>query len=345
MRSRSAEEPPRSGCACCGCGDGALRGLLHLPATPRRHDPRARGGDHRWVPPPPPCTPPNARSGREMKTLVNYSHPPRLLQPLPVHQPEPSAQTHRDGGEIGEERGFGFAFLLILYPKLERWGSRILRCVEIQPNDRLGILLPLESLTLDVTFEANEAKEYSSELPCKSEISRQLKLPREAFAATALKGVSTATLHVMNSHVSVNRFTHAVPRTGKGEATPVGPTSFEFHVPEDCPVAIAPSVGTVLPGKKSLIQVSFRPPLSDQLPEKRPFGGFAEQLRQGQKYNIPAHGIHLKDAARDHLMFVEGGIPLHVPIESLAVTFPVSWQEALQGGSVFRDSIQATPSS
>uniref|UniRef100_A0A8B9PLI2 Cilia and flagella associated protein 74 n=1 Tax=Apteryx owenii TaxID=8824 RepID=A0A8B9PLI2_APTOW len=152
--------------------------------------------------------------------------------------------------------------------------------VEIQPNDGLGILLPLESLTLDIIFKANKAKEYNFELTCKSEINRQFKLSCKAvgvhpplelshslvqFAATALNGVSTATLNVINSHVSVNHFTHAVPRIGNGEIARVGPTSFEFHVPEDCPVTITPSVGTVLPGKKSLIQVSFRPTLSDQL--------------------------------------------------------------------------------
>ncbi|XP_010575843.1 PREDICTED: uncharacterized protein CFAP74 [Haliaeetus leucocephalus] len=152
--------------------------------------------------------------------------------------------------------------------------------VEIQPNDGIGILLPLESLTLDVIFKADKAKEYSFELTCKSEINRQFKLSCKAvgvhpplelshslvqFAATALNGVSTAKLYVMNSHASVNHFTHAVPRIGNGEVAPVGPTSFEFCVPEDCPVTITPSVGTVLPGKKSLIQVSFRPTLSDQL--------------------------------------------------------------------------------
>ncbi|XP_061306427.1 cilia- and flagella-associated protein 74 isoform X2 [Pezoporus flaviventris] len=152
--------------------------------------------------------------------------------------------------------------------------------VEIQPNDGLGILLPLESLTLDIIFKANKAKDYSFELTCKSEINRQFKLSCKAvgvhpplelshslvqFATTALNSVSTAKLYVMNPHVSISHFTHTVPRIGNGEVAPVGPTSFEFCVPEDCPVTIAPSVGTVLPGKKSLIQVSFRPTLSDQL--------------------------------------------------------------------------------
>lgn len=44
--------------------------------------------------------------------------------------------------------------------------------------------------------------------------------------------------------------------------------------------------------------------------------------------------IRLKGAAREHPMFVEGGVPLDVPIESLAVTSPPSSQEALNGGNV-----------
>ncbi|NXR44374.1 CFA74 protein, partial [Hippolais icterina] len=45
-----------------------------------------------------------------------------------------------------------------------------------------------------------------------------------------------------------------------------------------------------------------------------------------------AHEILLKGAARDHTMFVEGGVPLDVPVESLAVTSPVAPQEALKEG-------------
>jgi hypothetical protein len=36
------------------------------------------------------------------------------------------------------------------------------------------------------------------------------------FAATSLYDVSTAGLHVINSHTSMNEFTHPVPRIGKG---------------------------------------------------------------------------------------------------------------------------------
>ncbi|XP_068014308.1 cilia- and flagella-associated protein 74 [Melanerpes formicivorus] len=153
-------------------------------------------------------------------------------------------------------------------------------CVEVQPNDGFGVVLPLESLTLDIIFKANKAKEYSFELTCRSEFNRQFKLSCKAvgvhpplelshslvqFAATALNDVSTATLYVINSHQGGKHLTRAAPRIGSGEAAPAGPASFEFCTPEDCPVTMTPSVGTVLPGKKSLIQVSFRPALSDQL--------------------------------------------------------------------------------
>ncbi|XP_038016031.1 cilia- and flagella-associated protein 74 [Motacilla alba alba] len=151
--------------------------------------------------------------------------------------------------------------------------------VEVQPNDGFGIILPLESLTLDIIFKATKAKEYSFELTCRTEINRQFKLSCKAvgvhpplelshslvqFAATALNSVSSATLDVLNSHVDGNPLTHPVPRVGSGSPVPVGPTSFEFHVPQDCPVTITPSVGTVLPGQRSSIRVSFRPALSEQ---------------------------------------------------------------------------------
>ncbi|XP_041275777.1 cilia- and flagella-associated protein 74 [Onychostruthus taczanowskii] len=151
--------------------------------------------------------------------------------------------------------------------------------VEVQPNDGFGTILPLESLTLDIIFKATKAKEYSFELTCRTEINRQFKLSCKAvgvhpplelshslvqFAATALNSVSSATLEVLNSHVDGSPLSQPVPRIGSGSPVPVGPTSFEFHVPQDCPVTIAPSVGTVLPGQKSSIRVSFSPALWDQ---------------------------------------------------------------------------------
>ncbi|XP_041128789.1 cilia- and flagella-associated protein 74-like isoform X4 [Polyodon spathula] len=136
--------------------------------------------------------------------------------------------------------------------------------VDVQPNDGFGILLPMETVEIDIIFSAKKAKEYSFELTCKSGINRDFKLSCKAvgvhpplelshslvqFGATAVNDKSTATLYVVNSHASRNEFTHPVPRIGKGEIAPVGPTSFEFVYPEDSDITITPAVGTVLPGK------------------------------------------------------------------------------------------------
>lgn len=151
--------------------------------------------------------------------------------------------------------------------------------VDIQPNDGFGTLLPLETITLDIIFGAPKAEEYSFDLTCKSAINRQFKVSCKAigvhpplelshslvqFPGTALNDVSIATLYVINSHISCNEFTHPVPRIGKGEIAPVGPTSFQFMVPDDSAVTISPSVGSVFPGKRCLIQVSFKPTLHDK---------------------------------------------------------------------------------
>ncbi|XP_044137811.1 cilia- and flagella-associated protein 74 [Bufo gargarizans] len=151
--------------------------------------------------------------------------------------------------------------------------------VDIQPNDGFGTILPLETITLDVILKAPKAGEYHFDLTCKSAINRPFKISCKAigvhpplelshswvqFPATALNDTSTATIYVVNSHTSSNEFTHPVPRIGKGEIAPVGPTSFQFQLPEDSPITISPSVGTVFPGKRCMIQVSFKPILLDQ---------------------------------------------------------------------------------
>jgi len=42
-----------------------------------------------------------------------------------------------------------------------------------------------------------------------------------------------------------------------GEIAPVGPTSFEFCVPEGAPLSVSPAVGTVLPGHVSHLSGDF----------------------------------------------------------------------------------------
>ncbi|XP_042199680.1 cilia- and flagella-associated protein 74 isoform X1 [Callorhinchus milii] len=149
--------------------------------------------------------------------------------------------------------------------------------IDVQPNDGFGTILPLETMNMNIIFNAKQAKEYKFELICKSEINRDFKISCKAigtypplelshsvinFAATALNDSSTAVLYVMNNHTSQNEFTHPVPRIGRGKIAPVGPTSFEFIVPKDSNLTITPSVGTVLPGKKCMVQVLFRPVLT-----------------------------------------------------------------------------------
>uniref|UniRef100_A0A2K5DIF3 Cilia- and flagella-associated protein 74 n=1 Tax=Aotus nancymaae TaxID=37293 RepID=A0A2K5DIF3_AOTNA len=157
---------------------------------------------------------------------------------------------------------------------------RLPKFVDIQPNDGFGVILPLETLQFDVIFQPTKAKEYSFELICKSEINRCFKLPCRAvgvlpplelshyqikFAATALYDASVAKLYVVNSRLSMSSLTHSKPRIGSEDASPVGPTSFEFLLPPDSPITISPSVGTVWPGKRCLVQVAFRPVLPNEL--------------------------------------------------------------------------------
>nr|XP_035163285.1 cilia- and flagella-associated protein 74 isoform X2 [Callithrix jacchus]XP_054114669.1 cilia- and flagella-associated protein 74 isoform X2 [Callithrix jacchus]XP_054114670.1 cilia- and flagella-associated protein 74 isoform X2 [Callithrix jacchus] len=157
---------------------------------------------------------------------------------------------------------------------------RLPKFVDIQPNDGFGAILPLETLQFDVIFQPTKAKEYSFELICKSEINRCFMLSCRAvgvhpplelshyqikFAATALYDTSVAKLYVINSHLSMSSLTHSKPRIGSEDASPVGPTSFEFLLPPDSPITISPSVGTVWPGKRCLVQVAFRPVLPEKL--------------------------------------------------------------------------------
>ncbi|XP_040314683.1 cilia- and flagella-associated protein 74 isoform X5 [Herpailurus yagouaroundi] len=163
-------------------------------------------------------------------------------------------------------QGFGFVGL----PKF----------VDVQPSDGFGTILPLETLQLDVIFQPTKAKEYNFELVCKSEINRCFRLSCRAvgvrpplglshyqvkFAATSLYHTSVATLYVINSHVSMSSLTHSAPRVGSEDVPPVGPTTFEFLPPPDSPITISPLVGTVLPGKRCLVQVAFRPVLPTKL--------------------------------------------------------------------------------
>lgn len=100
------------------------------------------------------------------------------------------------------------------------------------------------------------------------------------FSATSLYDTSVSTLYVINSHLSMNKLIHSLPQIGSEEATPVGPTSFEFLLPPNSPITISPAVGTVLPGKVSMG------------PTDRPGGRASRPFSQGSWLGqelIPAH--------------------------------------------------------
>lgn len=146
--------------------------------------------------------------------------------------------------------------------------------VDVQPNDGFGILLPLESYDVDIMFNAKKAKEYEFDLTCKTGIGREFKLHCRAIGvlpplelshsvikmkATAVSDTCSAHIEVINSHTSANEFTHPVPRIGSGPIVEVGTTSFEFVVPDEAPLTVSPAVGTVNPGQRSLVHVTFNP--------------------------------------------------------------------------------------
>ncbi|XP_065062279.1 cilia- and flagella-associated protein 74-like [Rhopilema esculentum] len=150
--------------------------------------------------------------------------------------------------------------------------------IDVQPNDGFGTLLPEESLKIDIIFSPRKAKDHKFEITCKSGIGREFKLSCTAvgvlpplelseslvkFKATAINDSSAARIFVKNTHLSSNEFTHAVPRIGSEPVFPVGPTSFEFMLPGNAPISISPTVGTVRPGDKLMILVTFSPKLEE----------------------------------------------------------------------------------
>ncbi|NXN70066.1 CFA74 protein, partial [Himantopus himantopus] len=90
--------------------------------------------------------------------------------------------------------------------------------------------------------------------------------------------------------------------------------------------SIFPTEGEIGAGKSQDFTVTFSPDHESLY--------YSDRLKVVLFGKEIAQVIHLKAAARDHPMFVEGGVPLDVPVESLAVTLPTSSQEALKGGNV-----------
>jgi hypothetical protein len=77
----------------------------------------------------------------------------------------------------------------------------------------------------------------------------KLSAQRINFKATAINSSSLKTIYVSNEHVDYDQHRHAVPRIGNGDIPLVGPTYFEFDLPENCPFKLSPTVGSVPPGQ------------------------------------------------------------------------------------------------
>ncbi len=77
----------------------------------------------------------------------------------------------------------------------------------------------------------------------------KLSAQRVNFKATCLKSTSTKTIFISNNHLDYDQHRHPVPRIGNGEIAKVGPTYFEFDLPEGCPFTLSPNVGLVNPGQ------------------------------------------------------------------------------------------------
>lgn len=131
-------------------------------------------------------------------------------------------------------------------------------------NELVGYAKTCLAVTIQCLTIHFSCQEYKFELTCKSGIGREFKLPCRAVGvlpplelshsliqmkATAMDDTCSAHFEVINSHTSANEFTHPVPRIGTGSICEVGPTSFEFVVPQGAPLTVSPSVGVVNPGQ------------------------------------------------------------------------------------------------
>ncbi|NXC00268.1 CFA74 protein, partial [Orthonyx spaldingii] len=83
--------------------------------------------------------------------------------------------------------------------------------------------------------------------------------------------------------------------------------------------SVSPTEGTIEAGESQDFVVNFSPDHESLY--------YSDCLRVLLFGKQTAHEMQLKGAARDHPMFVEGGEPLDVPVESLAVTSPVAARE------------------
>lgn len=193
--------------------------------------------------------------------------------------------------------------------------------VNVQPNDGFGTLLPNETIPIDINFCPNTAKEFKFSVVCKSLVNREfvinchgvgvlpplkLSAQRINFKATALNSTSSKAIYVINDHLDYDQHRHPVPRIGNGEMATVGPTYFEFDLPENCPFMLSPTVGLVEPGKKVKITIEYKAELSESDVRNEAALVIKDRLAQlralkaqaDQKSNATQEEVDTKDAGK-----------------------------------------------
>lgn len=148
--------------------------------------------------------------------------------------------------------------------------------VTIQPNDGFGTLLPGETLQLEAVVHAKVLGDHTFNITCTTEIDRHFSLgcrargviphlevshPLIRFAPTALGDVRQASFYLSNS-------------AGRAEEGPKDLASKSFHivVPEEVDLTVSPSVGTLAPGQRVRVQLTFGPKLKKSEIEEEAYG-------------------------------------------------------------------------
>ncbi|XP_063677916.1 cilia- and flagella-associated protein 74-like [Bolinopsis microptera] len=142
--------------------------------------------------------------------------------------------------------------------------------VTIQPNDGFGTLLPGETLDLEAVVHAKVLGDHNFSITCTTEIDRHFSLrckatgviphlevsqPLIRFAPTALGDVRQASFYISNNSSKTEDGNRRKDNMKK---------SFHIVVPEGIDLTVSPSVGTLSPGQRLRVQLTFGPTLKTE---------------------------------------------------------------------------------
>eukprot|EP00116_Pleurobrachia_bachei_P006356 sb/3466618/ len=152
--------------------------------------------------------------------------------------------------------------------------------VSIQPNDGFGTLLPGETLQLEALVHAKLLGEHKFTVTCTTEIGRHFSLtctatgviphlevshPLIQFAPTALGDVRQASFYITNN----------APKTEASLKK-----SFQIVIPKGVDLTVSPSVGTVAPGQRVRLQITFGPTLRQEEIEEEALAKAKKELEE-----------------------------------------------------------------